>query len=80
MIRPKKETVYLKDFGKRLVALRRSAGMTQEELAIKSGLSAETISSLERGVRFTRISYLHSISAALGLEIDDLFKGLKHKR
>ena len=80
MIRPKKETVYLKDFGKRLVALRRSAGMTQEELAIKSGLSAETISSLERGVRFTRLSYLHSISAALGLEIDDLFKGLKHKR
>ena len=36
-------------FGARLRACRRSAGLSQEELAERSGLSVRTISNLERG-------------------------------
>lgn len=78
MNRPTNEDEYLKDFGKHLVTLR-TGKMTQEKLASKANLSTETISALERGVWSTRISHLHAISAALGLEIEDLFKGLRHR-
>ena len=48
-------------FGGRLRALREAAGLTQEELAERAGLSARGISALERGDR--RRPYLHTIRA-----------------
>ncbi len=55
-------------FGVRLRRLRQAAGLTQEELASRAGLSAKGISDLERGER--RRPYPHTVSAlanALGL-------------
>jgi transcriptional regulator with XRE-family HTH domain len=55
-------------FGERLRSLRRAAGLTQEELASKAGLTAKAISVLERGER--RRPYPHTVRAladALGL-------------
>ena len=56
-------------FGGLLRQLRESAGMTQEELAARAGLSSKAVSLLERGER--RRPYAHTVTAladALDLE------------
>ncbi len=56
-------------FAVRLRRLREAAGLTQEELAMRSGLSVDAVSALERGLR--RRPYPHtvrSLADALGLE------------
>src|SRR3954471_12364598 len=55
-------------FGERVRILREAAGLTQEELAERAGLTADGIGALERGTR--RRPYPHTIRAlaeALGL-------------
>ena len=55
-------------FGERLRRLREAAGLTQEELAERAGLTRDAIGALERGLR--RRPYPHTLralSAALGL-------------
>ena len=55
-------------FGARLRRLRGSAGMTQEELASRAGLTPNAVSALERGLR--KRPYPHtvrSLADALGL-------------
>jgi len=55
-------------FGTRLRQLRKAAGLTQEELALRSGVSAKAISTLERGER--KHPYPHTIrSLADALEL-----------
>ncbi|MDQ3286504.1 MAG: helix-turn-helix domain-containing protein [Actinomycetota bacterium] len=49
------------DFGGRLRRLREAAGLTQEELAARAGLSAKAISMLERGER--KRPYPHTVRA-----------------
>ena len=56
-------------FGTLLRAHRRQHGLTQEQLAGLSGLSAQAISTLERGTRSTpRRDTVNAIVAALGLD------------
>ena len=55
-------------FGDRLRSMRRAAGLTQEELASRAGLSPNAVSALERGTR--RRPHPHtvrSLAGALGL-------------
>jgi transcriptional regulator with XRE-family HTH domain len=40
----------VKEVGRRLKQIRKAAGITQEKLAEKAGLSVEYISRLERGI------------------------------
>ena len=49
-------------FGARLRRLREAAGLTQEELAVKAGLTAKGVGAIERGERKrpTRIPYARS--------------------
>ena len=47
----KRTTVTLEGFGERLRLLRSAAGMSQDDLARRSGLSTAGIGALERGVR-----------------------------
>jgi transcriptional regulator with XRE-family HTH domain len=56
-------------FGELLRRHRLAAGLTQGELAARAGLSARTVSDLERGVKSR--PHLHTVqllAAALGLE------------
>ena len=58
-------------FGARLCAYRRSAGLSQAELAERSGLSVRAVSNLERGR--TRCPYpdtVHQLADALGLRAE----------
>lgn len=55
------------DFASRLRALREAAGLTQEELAEKAGLTAYAVSALERGRRQRPYPHtVRSLADALG--------------
>jgi DNA-binding Xre family transcriptional regulator len=59
--------------GARLGRLRVLRGLTQEQLAAASGVSAATIRKLERDDRITaRVSTLHRLATALGCQTQDL--------
>ena len=62
-----------KSLGKRIAALRKNKGFSQEDLAEKSGYSVEFISLVERGVNSPSVTGLARIANALGVEVKDLF-------
>ncbi|MGH4013931.1 MAG: helix-turn-helix domain-containing protein [Pseudonocardiaceae bacterium] len=63
-------------FGRRVRATRESTGLSQEQLADKSGLHRTYVGSVERGER--NIALLNIIRLARALEVDpgDLLSGL----
>ena len=66
------ERNYKLTFGKRLKEVRQSTGISQEELAFKSGLHRTYISSVERGERNISLINIKKISDALGVKPRDL--------
>jgi transcriptional regulator with XRE-family HTH domain len=58
--------------GYQVKRLRSDKGMTQEALAVKSGLSQQYISGLEAGGRNPTVITLHELAAALGVTPVDL--------
>ena len=62
-----------RDFGDRLRALRLEAGISQEELADRSGLHRTYVSSVERGQRNIALANIHSLADALGVDVRELF-------
>jgi transcriptional regulator with XRE-family HTH domain len=65
-------------FGKNLVAARKAAKISQEDLAFRCGLHRTAISLLERGKREPRASTLVKLTSALGEETtaNDLLAGI----
>lgn len=59
--------------GKRIRILRRQAGLTQSELAEKSGLSDNFIGLIERGERQLTVPTVQKFSKALGIKLGDFF-------
>ena len=60
--------------GRNLARLRRERGLTQEELEVRSGLSQQYLSSLERGRRNPTVSTLYEIAQALEVSHVELVK------
>ena len=66
--------------GKSLRRLRGLAGLTQEDLARKAGLTRVSIAAIERGAANPSLTALSQIAEALGYQIADLFSpGLKRQ-
>lgn len=64
----------LKEFGRNLKAERNRAGLSQEQLAEKIGVSyGQVIGTIERGETNTSISVVIAIMDALNLDFEDLF-------
>ena len=59
--------------GKRIVASRKRIGLTQEQLATKLGISAQSISKWENEITMPDISLLPDIAETFGVSIDELF-------
>jgi transcriptional regulator with XRE-family HTH domain len=59
-----------KRFGENLRRLRKGAGISQEELGLRSSLHRTEIGLLERGARVPRIDTLIKIASGLGIRID----------
>ena len=59
--------------GKRISEIRKSNGLTQENLAEKTGYSVQFISLVERGVNAPSVAGLEKIAIALKVEVKDLF-------
>lgn len=60
------------DFGQRLVALRKAAGLTQVQLADAAGTSQRAISYYENHASFPPAPALIALAAALGVTTDEL--------
>lgn len=62
--------------GARITRIRKINNITQEKLAILSGLDRSHIGFIEQGRRKPTISTLQKISRALDVPLDELIKGL----
>lgn len=67
----------LKTFGRSIRSYRKQRGMSQEDLAEKSGLSRNYISDIERGVRNPSLLALIGIAKALRMPLRDLLADIE---
>ncbi len=70
------ETSITKKFGRRIRTLRKERGLSQEDLAERSGLDRTYISGIERGVRNVALRNIEALSQALDVALAELFRGL----
>jgi transcriptional regulator with XRE-family HTH domain len=63
------------DFGSRIRAARRAAGLSQEELARRAGMSLKGMGDIERGdIEDPHYSSLSKIADGLGMSIGELLE------
>ena len=60
--------------GRNAARIRKEKGLTQEQLAEKSGLSQQYLSGLERGRRNPTIVTIYELASALGVSHIDLMR------
>lgn len=65
---------YPKQFGDRLVALRKAKGLSQEQLAFDAGLARSYVSGVERGLRNISLINICILAKALDMEPADLLR------
>ncbi len=70
-------TVYAREFGKHVRGLRRARGMTQEVLARRSGLSADTVRRVEHGSFSASIDTLRKLCSGLGVSPATIFESFE---
>ncbi len=62
-----------KQFGERVRELRVARGLSQEQLASKSGMHRTYLGSIERGERNPSLKNIAAIAKALGVTLSQLF-------
>lgn len=66
-----------RSFGRHVRSLRRARGLTQEQLAERSGLSTDTIRRLEHGSFSPSLDTLRKLCAGLDLQLHTLFESFE---
>lgn len=61
-------------FGKRLAALRKQRGWSQEKLALESGLARSYLGGVERGQRNIAVVNICKLANALGVDPSELMR------
>ena len=64
---------YLLEFGDHLRSLRKKAGLTQEEIADRTGIHVTYLSGVERGLRNPSIRNVRRLAQALRMPTKELF-------
>lgn len=64
------------EFGARVRQLRKGRGWTQEQLAEAAGRHWTCIGGIERGERNVTLQVVYDIANALGVSVEDLFRGI----
>ena len=67
----------MNSIGKNISERRREAGITQEQLADKLGISAQAVSKWENDLSEPDASTLLSLSKIFGVTVDDLLNGMR---
>ena len=67
----------LTQLGMRIRYLRKSKGLSIEDLALESNINRNYLSDLERGVRNPTVKVLEKLSLALDVDLSTLFKGIE---
>jgi len=62
-----------RQLGLRVRLLRDQNGMTQEDLAVKAGITWHFVSSIERGIKTGTLETLAAIATALDVTLSELF-------
>lgn len=70
------DTISVK-IGGNIEEIRSNKGITQEELALRIGVSRVSIVHIEQGSQVTKISRIYDIAIALGVELSDLIPDKK---
>jgi transcriptional regulator with XRE-family HTH domain len=65
--------------GLELRRIREEQGLTVEELAEKSGISATTIRAVERGAQEPRMDTVAKLATSLGLTFDEVWRLQKRR-
>ena len=63
--------------GKRIREVRKEKGFSQEELAARADLDRTYMTSVECGRRNISVVNLHKIAKALGVTLEELFRGIE---
>ncbi len=63
-------------FGERLRVLRKEKSFSQEEFAHLCGFDRTYVSGIERGVRNPSLNAIGTLAVALGISVEELFRGL----
>jgi len=66
----------LREFGKRIRALRTTRGWSQERLAEEAGLHRNYVGGLERGERNVSLVNIGRLASAFGMTPSELLKGI----
>ena len=61
--------------GRRFSELREKQGLSQTQLADMAGIGRTHLSQIENGAVAARIDTLHALALALGLKLEELFRG-----
>lgn len=75
-MKAKSEEQFLSNLGKRLAAVRKARGMTQQKLAEEAELDRVAVAYIETGKRKPKVTSMYRMAVALHIDIDELFKGL----
>lgn len=64
----------LKDFGLRLAQIRKQQAISQEKLALDSGIARSYLSGVERGKRNISLLNIHKLAETLGIPASTLLE------
>ena len=70
------EEKLMKSFGRQVALVRKSKGVTQQQLAENIGMSVVAIAYIETGKRWARLGTLNKIAKSLKVDIAILFEGI----
>lgn len=68
------DKAFLQQLGKRIVALRKERGLSQQELAYRIGMEKSNLSVIENGKSNPQVLTLLKISSAMDIEPQKLFQ------